>query len=74
MSLNKNGMDLKAIRRDQKEIDKLPNKGRASIDHSKNKKKHIAKKMKSSQKVYDMSYKWKRDPEKREEAYKQNSD
>ena len=31
MALNKNGMDLKAIRRDQKAIDALPNHGRASL-------------------------------------------
>ena len=29
MALGKNGMDLKAIRRDQKAIDALPNHGRA---------------------------------------------
>lgn len=28
MGLNKNGIDLSAIRKDQKAIDKLPNKGR----------------------------------------------
>ena len=39
MALNKNGMDLKAIRRDQKAIDALPNHGRASL-------KPYAKKMK----------------------------
>lgn len=38
------------------------------------KKKEIAKKMKNSQKVYDMSHKWKKDSDKREEVYKQNSD
>lgn len=29
MALNKDGVDWKAIKRDQKAIDKLPNKGRA---------------------------------------------
>lgn len=55
MALDKNGMDLKAIRRDQKEIDALPNRGRASVDHSKAsvKKKDMAKKMKSSKKKMD---------------------
>ncbi len=37
MALNKNGMDLKAIRRDQKAIDKLPNRGRTSVNHAKSK-------------------------------------
>ena len=37
MALNKKGMDLKAIRRDQKAIDKLPNHGRASVNHAKSK-------------------------------------
>lgn len=40
MALDKNGMDLKAIRKDQKAIDKLPNKGRAF-----GKKHEMAKKM-----------------------------
>lgn len=35
MALNKRGIDVSAIKRDQAAIDKLPNKGRASVDHSK---------------------------------------
>lgn len=42
MALNKQGMDLKAIRRDQKAIDSLPNRGRAMVGE---KKKEMAKKM-----------------------------
>lgn len=41
--LNKHGIDYKAIDRDQKAIDKLPNKGRASVDHT-TKSKALAKK------------------------------
>ena len=46
MALNKNSMDLKAINRDQKAIDRLPNRGRAFVDNSK--KASMAKKMSSS--------------------------
>lgn len=41
--LNKHGIDFKAISRDQKAIDKLPNRGRASVNHSP-KSKALAKK------------------------------
>jgi hypothetical protein len=44
MALNKKGMDLKAISRDQKAIDKLPNHGRASVNHAKSKALEGAKK------------------------------
>lgn len=41
MALNRHGIDLKAIRRDQKAIDALPNKGRAkSAALDKVKKEH----------------------------------
>jgi hypothetical protein len=35
-SPHSSGMDLKAIRRDQAAIDKLPNRGRASVNHGGN--------------------------------------
>ena len=52
MALNKNGMDLRAIARDQKAIDALPNRGRASVDHS---AKHKALKKKTKSKEADYS-------------------
>jgi hypothetical protein len=51
MALNKYGMDLKAINRDQKAIDRLPNKGRV--------KSEVAKKMRKvpqSTKDADVAY------------------
>lgn len=76
MPLNKKGNTIKHAM--EKEYGK--EKGDKVFYASENKgtikgvKKHIAKKMKKSQKVYDMSHKWKKDLDKREEAYRQNSD
>lgn len=47
MALGKDGVDWKAIKQDQKAIDKLPNHGRSNVDHgAKSKMKKMAGKCK----------------------------
>jgi hypothetical protein len=55
MALNKDGMDLKAIRKDQKAIDALPNRGRVQSPKEAQTKAIMAKMGEKKQSVIERS-------------------